>query len=254
MQNLIKYFNSISAEFKKSHYSEKSVEKLFDLVYELEVKEKNLEEIYILSKTYQLLRFNRKALEILEPAIKFAEKKEKEKLEKLLINLKKESVSFYNKEPYRDLREAKIKKNFSLILSSKDFNIVKDKDVYRTEIPEHIENIVILNKYVKRRFIEIYSEYNFGELEIKKIISHIEWIADVKKDLMVFYMDARIDYKLSHINEEWFNNLEVIDLLIEIKDGIIYNQIAISDHIRQVGFYLETKDNTIVSLEYDPIL
>lgn len=64
MKEYIEYSN----EFRKSNGSKESVEKMYDLLYELESIEKNKQESLVLSNVYILLGFHRSAFEIFKEA------------------------------------------------------------------------------------------------------------------------------------------------------------------------------------------
>lgn len=66
MKEPVPYFTTLILEFKKSGPSVESINKLFDLLYELRKKNRSHQEQYILAKTLYLLGSYHEAKRILE--------------------------------------------------------------------------------------------------------------------------------------------------------------------------------------------
>ena len=263
--NLIKDFILASAEFKKSKASEESINNLYDLVYELEKRDRNTDETVLLLEIYYLLGLHIEAYHVLQP-VKELPKNEQVKFTKFL---NRPHESYYH--VYRDLREAKTLKEPTLLWQD-DFSVspMKDNGWYDIILKEKT-HIVLLNKNVqvknkKTQDLNIFSEQKPNENILKQLADYFLWIGDCKEELLSFYNSHEIEYglvgdtdgpyKYAHADSKWFDGLDVWEVNVFIENDKIRSVIYITDyyHPVQMGFCLETKGLKIASIEYDPIL
>ncbi|MDR6158056.1 hypothetical protein QF023_001572 [Chryseobacterium sp. SLBN-27] len=192
-------FNILSQEFKKSNASKESINKLYDLVYELNGRKRNLEENYILASTHRLLGNRHEAKKILEKVLESCVGRQKERPLKLLQEIVHENKNFPRKDRiYRDLRDAKkIKK--APALSFDDFITRQDHEEFITSLSGNVKNIVIFNKHVETSSVNIFSKKIPDELFILNLIYYFEWLAGIKADLMAFYEKPKAILRLDMI-------------------------------------------------------
>lgn len=256
MKDLIRDFNILSQEFKKSGASQESINKLYDLVYELNGRPRSLEENYILASTHRLLGNRHEAEKILEEVLESCEGRQKERPQKLLQEIIRENKNFPRKDRiYRDLRDAEKIKTAPL-LSFDDFVTRQDHEEFITSLSENVKDIVIFNKHVEAKSISIFSKKKPDELLILKLIYHFEWLAAVKKDLIAFYEKTESDFKTEPNGTKWFDGLNIWEVnLVITEEGIMETDLFIQDYYNHnSGFCLSLKDEIITDLEYDPIL
>ena len=249
-----KSFIQATSGFKKSTASVENIEKLYDLIYEMEKAEKNLDETIMLCKIYNLLGLNFITNKILDSIKLSSQNEEKRKLDaqkKLDKENKYKDTRFY----YRDLRQAKIKKD-AVTLSREDFVIIsREDDTFKIEFAE-IKRLNVLNKYVKTKDIYIYSKQTGNKPILDELIYFFHWLSECKEELINFYNSNKIECKINNVGIEWFDGLDVWDLIIEIKEKEkIFCAILVTDYCNHnFGFELEINDNSIISIEYNPIL
>jgi hypothetical protein len=256
MTDLTRNFNILSQEFKKSNASKESINKLYDLVYELNSRSRNLEENYILASTHRLLGNRHEAEQILEKVLESCVGRQKERPLKLFHEIVHENKNFPRKDRiYRDLRDAE-KIKTAPVLSFDNFVTRQDHEEFITSLSGNVKNIVIFNKYVETKSIDIFSKKKPDEILILKLIYYFEWLAGVKADLMAFYEKTESDFKIRHDSATWFDGLEIWEVYIVItEDGIMETDLLIQDYYNHnSGFCLSLKDDIITDLEYDPIL
>lgn len=256
MTDLTRDFNILSQEFKKSNASKESINKLYDLVYELNGRKRNLEENYILASTHRLLGNRHEAKKILEKVLESCVGRQKERPLKLLQEIVHENKNFPRKDRiYRDLRDAKkIKK--APALSFDDFITRQDHEEFITSLSGNVKNIVIFNKHVETSSVNIFSKKIPDELFILKLIYYFEWLSGIKADLMAFYEKTESDFKIGHDSAAWFDGLDIWGVDIIINDqGTIETDLLIQDYYNHnSGFCLSLREDVITDLEYDPIL
>lgn len=256
MSGLLPYFIELSLEFKRAKVSVHTVHQLFDLTYDLQEKERSFEENYILAESYQLLGYRNKAEKILESVISTAGKKEKEKALKLILKLRKGNpVVTVREKQYRDLREASEPKK-QIRLSFDDFTVIREESMYRIDFSTRITKLVIFNKHVQTGDIDIFSKVQPDEFIILQLICHFEWLSELEKELTAFYKTADTGYKPEKTDPDWFNGLDIWDVLVEIDaQGIIHTELLVQDYYNHdFGFRLTLQDRTITDLQYDPVL
>ncbi len=263
MKEPVPYFTALILEFEKSGASAESINKLFDLLYELRKKNRSHQEQYILAKTLYLLGSHHEAeiiLESDESPVHSPRKKEQERSLKLLQEIRKENSSpFRTAKVYRDLREAASPKKISL-LSLDDLKTMQDHDgnrtTYQIAFSDSVKNIIVCNKNVTTEWINVFSENQPDEFLMMKLIFHFEWLAGIKNELTEFYRTADTDYKPEKTDPDWFNGLEVWDVMIDIDlENTIHTEILIADYYNNgYSFCLTLKDSAIIDLQYDPAL
>lgn len=267
MKEPVPYFTTLILEFEKSGASAESINKLFDLLYELRKKNRSHQEQYILAKTLHLLGSHHEAERILESdesPVRSHRKREKERSLKLLQEIRKENSSpFRTAKVYRDLREAASPKKISLLslddLKTLRYNNVHgngNRTTYQIAFSDSVKNIIVCNKNVITEWINVFSENQPDEFLMMKLIFHFEWLAGIKKELTEFYRTADTGYKPEKTDPDWFNGLEVWDVMIDIDlENTIHTEILIADYYNNgYSLCLTVKDDSIIDLKYDPAL
>ena len=254
MEDIIQRFNDAKGEFLRSNASKKIIEQLYDIIYNLKDRERTYEENYILACIYELLGERIHATEVVEQGLLVASDEENLRLWELLEYIRNQDS--YRKK-YRDLREAKASKNMPTL---SEFDFIHSDDIdhghRKVTLHEKIISIVVLNKYLRANCVSICVSDKIKDYSVGEIIGELEWLANLKSDLLIFYNNSTFDYRLDHVDENWFDGLEVIDLLIEVNsNGGILMEVTVYDYLQNdFGFILSTEDRTIKSIEYDPIL
>lgn len=242
-RNYLKEYIEFSNEFRKSNGSQQSVEKVYDLLYELEKLSKTKDENLVLSNVYILLGFHKSAYEIFKETADLNNKKDVSKL----YVMEQKAKSHGNNFIIKDLRKTREKKKQTKLIIS-DF-VVSESDPDKFEIPE--KEIVIFNKSIKRK-IKIY----LPDSDIKKyteiISEYLYWLADFKNDLIAFY-NQNNEFTEQQADDNWYDSLDIYRVVITIKkSGEIDTFIATGDIFSQDHILdFEITNKTITSMNYD---
>lgn len=261
MDTISSKFEKEQSEFIKSNASEKSIENLYDIIYSLkEITEKKFEENYILACAYELIGKNINALKIIDNVLHCNTNEfEIRKLSLLKEHIK--SKDRWNNKIYRDLRDARIIK-LPTIIHLNNFVVSKDRNEYCIGISEEIKNIVLLNKNVKIDDLWLDDEKRniaFSQNEptkplLIKLINYIEWLGQVKDELLNFYNSSiSFEGKIYDVGQEWYDGLRIFDFHIAIDKNENFEAFfIIYDYLQNnYGFHLEIKNRNINSIEYD---
>jgi hypothetical protein len=241
-KNYMKEYIDFSNEFRKSNGSKESVEKMYDLLYELESIEKNKQESLVLSNVYILLGFHRSAFETFKEA---ADSKNTKDTSKLYV-LEQKAKSHENNFIIKDLRKLRGKKEkVQLVLS--DFSQSK-KDEKKFKIKN--KNIVVFNKVLEKGKFSIYLPNNHIEAYFDKIVEHINWLSNCKNELIDFYNKEQYDSQI-RADLDWYDTLELYRVLIIINDdGTFTSVTAGDDFYRDHLLDIELSGNKITSMNY----
>lgn len=261
MKNITEEFIDAESDFLKSNGSEKSIEKLYDIIYFLkDLKEPTFEEEYILSKTYNIVGSNIYASIIIDESLKTSNLGQTVKLKELKSKI--DSEYSWNTKIYRDLRDSKIKKDATK-LTIEDFIISPtNRGSYDIKISEKIKNIVLLNKNVPNEAVWgddacfIFSEKKPDYYSLLLLIEYIIWLGEVKDELLKFYNGTDFVDKLPYVTTAWFDGLNIFDfyISIDINDNL-NTEITIHDYLQNdYGFRLKIQNFIFKQIEYDPIL
>lgn len=261
MKDITKEFIDAESEFLKSNGSEKSVEKLYDIVYFLEdLKELTFEEEYTLAKIYNILGSNISASKSIDRSLKKSNLFQTAKLKELQSKIKSRDI--WNTKIYRDLRDSKIKKD-STKLIIEDFIVSQtNRGSYDIKISEKIKRIVILNKNVPNEAVWgdeacfIFSEKKPDLYVLLLLSEYIIWLGQIKDEILDFYNGSDIIDKLQNVSTYWFDGLRVFDFYISIDENDSFNtQITLQDYFQNdYGFRLKIENFIFKQIEYDPIL
>ncbi|WP_459210848.1 hypothetical protein [Aquimarina rhabdastrellae] len=248
---MLKHFIEVTSTFKKERAATNSIEALYDFCYLLENRNRTHEENMMIVDCYSLLKLHDKAFNLFKETLaakKSLTKKEKQKLKRLEANTRSNDRRYY-----RDLREAKeTKKNAVLTLA--DFDII-DKQVYfKTDVTD--KHIIIFNKKIEKKELTIFYEEHLTNEILTSLISYLNWISRCNDELIKFYNNTEIEYKIDKVSKDWYDGLNVWEINIEIdKQGVIYGRIFVEDYRNHnLGLCVTTKNKTIVTIQYDPIL
>ncbi len=261
VENLDQKFYEAKIECLKSDFSVFRVGELYDIIYALEkLTNRNFNENYILAEIYRFLGNSSSALNVINASFVNLDKNETSKIKKIhneLIELESSRIKLY-----RDLRDAITLKEPTK-LKIEDLEILKNGDNYYCfKFSSNVKNIVIFNKnfpidkglFFFDYFIDSCIEPDYFLL--KHIFEHVEWLGQVKEELLDFYNNNFFEEKLSCVNQSWFDNLEILDFYIGIygKDNF-HTDIYLFDHIQyRYGFRVEIQNRTIKKIEYIPDL
>ncbi|WP_431241602.1 hypothetical protein ACQ9BO_16415 [Flavobacterium sp. P21] len=261
MKSITQEFIDAESDFFKSNGSEKSVEKLYDIVYFLENLQKlTFEEEYILAKVYNLLGSNIIASKIIDKSLKESDLIQTLKLKELQSKI--ESRDVWNTKIYRDLRDSKMKKDFTKVIIENFIVSQTRHGNYYIKISEKIKNIVILNKNVPNEAVWgdeacfIFSEKR-PDLYILLLLSeYLLWLGQIKDEMIDFYNGSDIIDKLQNVSTDWFDGLRISDFSISIdRNDNFLTEITLYDYLQNdYGFILKIENFIFKQIEYDPIL
>lgn len=256
MEDINQVFHQAQVEFIYMNASEASVEKLYDISYDLEMRNRNFDENYVLAQIYNILGKRISASKIIEFTLKEANSEQKHQLNKLVDDMSYKERFIIN--IYRDLREAKLIKSPSK-LTVDDF-VIQNTEIggwADIKISDEFANIVILNKNLNTHDDVAIAVPHFSANQyFEQLIDYIEWLGDFKNDLLTFYTNNSFELKYFDVDQNWFDGLDVDSLVIEIDNKRnVFCEIVIYDYLKNnMGFRLEIENRIIKSIEYDPIL
>lgn len=263
MKDVIKEFIDAESEFLNSNGSEKSVEKLYDIIYFLkDLKEPTFEEEFILAKIYNMVGSNIFASIIIDKSLKKSNKSTMQTAKIKELQSKIESRDVWNTKIYRDLRDSKIKKDPTKLLTE-DFVISQtNRGSYDIEISDKIKNIVILNKNVPNEPVWgdeacfIFSDKKPDLYTLLLLSEYIIWLGQIKEELLRFYNGNDFRDRLPYVSTDWFDGLNVFDFCISIDENDNFNtEITLQDYLQNdYGFRLKIENFILKQIEYDPIL
>ncbi len=236
----------ISNEFRKSNASRESVEKLYDLLYELENSKRTSEEDLILSYIYSLLGFHLSAYEIFKSVADVKDKKASTKL----YAMETKAKSHKNNFTIKDLRKFR-QKNASTVLLTTDFLVPGPDD---STAPIITKDIVIFNKVVKSDKVEIllYGNHTFEQCR-NRIIDLIYFLGDIKRELIEFYNKELSKVTESVADDDWYDTLQIFSVRVNVgpKENISAD-ISCGDDIWQDHLLdVEIENETVVGMSYD---
>ena len=242
-KNYMKEYIEFSNEFRKSNSSRESVEKIYDLLYELESIEKSKQENLVLSNVYILLGFHRSAYETFKEA---ADSKKTKDASKLYV-LEQKAKSHENNFVIKDLRKLRgEKENVQLVLS--DFSQSK-KDEKKFKIKN--KHIVVFNKVLEKGKFSIYLPNNRIKEYFDKIVEHINWLSNCKNELIDFYNKEQFDLQI-RADIDWYDTLELYRILIIINDDDVFTSVTAGDDFyRDHLLEIELSGNKITSMNYN---
>ncbi|MDM1554941.1 hypothetical protein PYS58_03620 [Chryseobacterium indologenes] len=257
MENITRIFNDAHAEFKKSKASEQSVENLYNLIYLLQERNRDFEENFVLARLYKTIGNQIEAIKIIESVLINANKKESTLLKTLLSEIDQQNVS--GVKHYRDLREAKLIKSSTQLFEDNILISEQDEgDCFRITISDTIKHIVIANKNLENKeqnisiFVSNDLQKNIEAYWVYKFINQIEWLGNIKNELIDFYNGSDFENKSDRVGKVWFDGLDIMDLYIRIEsDETIVSEITFSDYLLDdIGISFSFKDQTIENVEY----
>lgn len=254
MENITQIFNTAKAEFEKSKASEQSVEQLYDLIYLLQKQDRYFEEDYILAQLYILVGSKSQAIKIIESRLEHASKYEITQLKILLSDIDKENI-----RSYRDLGEAKLIQPVTQLFWD-DILISEqgDGDYFEITISDTVKHIVIANKNLENKELNL-TIFVSNDLQksieadwVYNLINQIEWLGNMKNELIDFYNGSDFDNKLDRVGKVWFDGLDIMDLSIYIEnDETIMTEITFSDSVlNDIGVSFSFKDQIIEYVAY----
>ncbi|KAF2081960.1 hypothetical protein [Flavobacterium sharifuzzamanii] len=241
----MKEYIEFSNKFRKSNGSKESVEKMYDLLYELENIEKSKQENLVLSNVYILLCFHRSAYETFKET---ADPKNSKDVSKLYV-LEQKAKSHENNFIIKDVRKLREKKEQPIIKLS-DFELSK-KQENKFEIKNR--KLVIFNKLIKDGKLSIYLPNEDIDSFFDKIIIYIAWLGDCKKELINFYnneCDVNVEQKA---DSDWYDTLEIYraEIFIDEHGNISTSIVGGDDFFRDHLLDIEINDRIITSITYN---
>ncbi|SHF24388.1 hypothetical protein [Pedobacter caeni] len=244
-RNYTKDYIEISNQFRKSNADKESVEKLYDLYYELEKIERTKSDDLILSNIYSLLGFHQSAYEVFQAAADLTDRKSVAKLYVMEEKAKSHKNNFIIKDirKYRDRKE-------QIRLDLTDF-IRSAADEVKYEILN--KNLVVFNKTLKDGKIEIYLPDRPVEIYADRIIKYIVWLSDCKSELIHFYNHQNNSCAEGQADEDWYDTLEIFSVRVTIGQSTdIFADISVGDDLSPDHILdIETTNQTITAMSYD---
>jgi hypothetical protein len=236
---LQKYIES-SDDFRRTNHDKKSVENLYDLLYEMQKIERSKDHDLILSNIYDLLGYHKTAYEIFKLIADPLNRKDAGKL----FAMKEMALSHKDNYIFKDLRLANLKKTAPRLnlhdLTSPDNNnnfvISNTKVVIFNKVVSDIMAIELPNNHIEDYF--------------DKVLTHISWLGECKNLLIEFYNTLGFE---DVADDDWYDSLDIYSIKISIdSSGKIFTMIASgdvfwSDHLLDI----EIADKAICNMSYD---
>ncbi|MGJ1434178.1 hypothetical protein ACR79M_21415 [Sphingobacterium spiritivorum] len=245
-KNFTKDYIEISNEFRKSDASKESVEKLYDLLYDLQSSSRTKSDDLTLSNLYSLLGFHQSAYETFKSVTDLTDRKNTSKL----YVLEEKAKSHKNDFIIKDIRKFRQQNERTKLLIT-DF-LVSTTEENKVAIID--KDVVIFNKVVKNDKVEIfiYGEHKFENFT-DKIIDYIFWLGDCKKELIEFYNKELSEDSGEEADKEWYDTLEIYRLRITVgQNGNLYAEISGGDDFSQDHILdIEIENKTITAMNYD---
>lgn len=244
MTEIFKKYITLSNDFRKSNASVQSIENLYDFLYELQQKERNKEEDFILCNIYFLLGYYQSAYEIFE---KIADKNNPKEVSKLYV-WREKSISHKDNFFIKDVRKLKTKKAQPKLKRS-DFQKYKTNS-YQLKS----KNIVIFNQSVSSEdfTITLNENINFDDF-FDEILKYLNWLSDAKTPLIKFYNKNISPLTEQIADEDWYATLEVYSASLWVdSSGMIYGEIATGDQIDPDHILdISTENQKITKMSFD---
>ena len=240
-----KKYIEVSGEFRQTNGSKQSVERLYDLLYELEGAALTQEDTMTLSNVYSMLGFHKSAYEIYKSVADESDRKVVSKLYAMAEKAKSHENNFILKD-IRNLR----KQQKIVPLKESDF-LISEVDLNKAKIAT---SVVIFNRIVASNNIEIfnYAEYGFATY-IRRVIDFIFWLGGCKDELIEFYNEGLNQSSEETANDDWYYTLDVFRVRINVgKNENLYAEISAGDDfIRDHILDIELDNRTVMSMNYD---
>ncbi|MCV9933375.1 hypothetical protein OIU80_13875 [Flavobacterium sp. LS1R47] len=237
-----KDYIELSKEFRKSDASTESIEKLYDLLYELENANRTKQDDLVRSNTYALLGFHKSAYEVFKTVADLTNRKEATKMYVMEEKAKSHKDNFIIKDirKYREKKEQPKLELSDFVASKKTKNKFKIAN----------KNIVIFNKLTEKEKVSVYLPNEHIEGYLDKIIDYINWLSNCKTELIDFYNN---ECNEDTANENWYDTLEVYSTRIIIEDSRdIFCSISGGDDFYQDHLLdIEITNSTITSMIYN---
>ncbi|MBF7090977.1 hypothetical protein IUY40_05445 [Flavobacterium sp. ALJ2] len=203
-----KDYIELSTAFRKSEASTKSIEELYDLLYELESTNRTKQDDIVFSNIYSLLGFHESAYEVFKTVADLTNRKEATKLYVMEGKAKSHKDNFIIKD-VRKYREKKEQPKLEL----SDF--VKSKD-NKNKFKIANKSIVVFNKLTEKGKVSVYLPSEHIENYLDKIFDYINWLSNCQIELIDFYNN---ECNEDRANKDWYDTLEVYRAEIIIDDS-----------------------------------
>lgn len=244
------------------HTATKNSEPLFDIMYELEKNNKSENENYLLAQIYYQFGWKWKCKRFIESQLTTTKTNDMKKWKNLLSEVESLfELSRFELIKFRDLRVSK-KRNTSFELLQNDFIINEDEYYLRISINPNFDNLILLNKNVPNKEVGFSAEKNSNINHfITKTNEHFSWINNIQKELITYYNDNYIDIKNSigrldygKADDEWYDGLEVegVGFHFNSNEKLEAFYTVYDYYNMNIGFHIETLDNSIIELYYNP--
>jgi hypothetical protein len=235
-----KNYIELSTAFRKTNASTESVEKLYDLLYELENANRTKQDDLVLSNVYSLLGFHKSAYEVFKTVADLTNRKEATKL----FVMEGKSKSHKDNFIIKDIRRYR-KKKAQPKLELSDFVKSKSND---NKFKITNKNSVVFNKLTDK--VSVYLPNGHIENYLDKIINYINWLGNCKKELIDFYNKENSE---DRANDDWYDTLVIYRTQIVIEEsGVIFCSISGGDDFYQDHLLdVELMNHTIMTMNYN---
>ncbi|GIZ16375.1 hypothetical protein [Capnocytophaga catalasegens] len=248
MSPILKQYIEAATNFRKSNASEESIHYLYDMLYDLEKKDKTSEEKRILVDIYTLLGFHLSAYELFNEV---ADSKNNKDISKL-YTLESKAKSHKNTFILKDLRKLKKKKSvpeFSL----SDFELSDDDNGNKSYVSKSVKAL-IFNKEVNNEDFDIfiYKTFDFAQ-NFERLKAYLHFLADAKSELIAFYNEKIAPFTNVTADANWYASLEVYAATVGVDiHGKLFAEIEMGDMIDQDHILnIEFSDKNISLLGID---
>ncbi len=237
-----KDYIELSTAFRKSEASTKSIEKLYDLLYELENTNRTNQDDIVFSNIYTLLGFHESAYEVFKTVADLTNRKEATKLYVMEGKAKSHKNNFIIKDirKYREKREQPKLELSDFVKSKNNKNKFKIAN----------KSIVVFNKLTEKGKVSVYLPSEHIENYLDKISDYINWLSNCQIELIDFYNN---ECNEDRANKDWYDTLEVYRTQIIVEDsGCIFCSISGGDDFyRDHLLDIEIINSTVTSMSYN---
>lgn len=254
MTEIFKSYIDASTAFRKletpmEQVTDASTGQLYDLLYQLEPKNRNAEENLILCNVYSLLEYHLSAYELFKTMANPENLKDKSKLYTMEQKAKSHKNTFAIKD-IRTLKKKQKNKQYSFQLSDFVFSEEIGEEKYYDLVQEEV---IIFSQVLHRTDFRVFVHKDYAlEKEFNRLLAYLNWLADAKETLIAYYNKEFSSYLEMEANQDWYDTLEVYSAEVGImKGGRCFANIGagdnyISDHILDIEFSEDESGNPIV--------
>lgn len=241
MENIMKRYAALSANFRDSKQSKESIEALYALLDETQ-NAPDKTSLLVRSQVYSLLAYHKKAYDIF---VAIADKSNRKDISRLF---EMEQLAKSHQDNFALKRKpAPVQRLPELTLN--DF-IKEDGGVPGETVFSVARKNLVFGKIFDSKPLFIHLEQNIALEDVfPQLVTYIKWLGNCKMELIDYY-NRNFD---SNVNEEWYDYLDLFGVRITVTDlqrltaDITCGDEIAQDHLLDIAF----EGKTIISMNYD---